>query len=42
LPLRGDTIARDENKSLSAVVQDALRATKQPRLRREFRELHGY
>jgi hypothetical protein len=37
-----EAIARDENKSLSAVVQDALRAMKRSRLRGEFRELQGY
>ena len=37
-----EAIARDENKSLSAVVQDALRGLKRSRLRAEFRELQGY
>jgi hypothetical protein len=37
-----EAIAREENKSLSAVVQDALRAMKRSRLRSEFRELQGY
>jgi hypothetical protein len=37
-----EAIARDENKSLSAVVQDALRAMQRSRLRGEFRELQGY
>jgi hypothetical protein len=37
-----EAIARDENRSLSAVVQDALRAFKRLRLRSEFRELQGY
>jgi len=37
-----EAIARDENRSLSAVVQDALRAFKRSRLRGEFRELQGY
>ena len=37
-----EAIARDENKSLSAVVQDALRALKRSRLRGEFRELQNY
>jgi hypothetical protein len=37
-----EAIARDENRSLSAVVQDALRAFKRSRLRDEFRELQGY
>jgi hypothetical protein len=42
LAAENEAIARDENKSLSAVVQDALRAMKRPRLRGEFRELQGY
>jgi hypothetical protein len=37
-----EAIAREENKSLSAVVQEALRAMKRSRLRGEFRELQGY
>jgi len=37
-----EAIARDENRSLSAVVQDALRAFQRSRLRVEFRELQGY
>ena len=32
----------EENKSLSAVLQDALRALKRSRLRAEFKELQGY
>ena len=42
LAAEAEAIARDENKSLSAVVQDALRAMKRTRLRSEFRELQGY
>jgi hypothetical protein len=42
LAAKVEAIARDENKSLSAVVQDALRALKRSRLRGEFRELQGY
>jgi Ribbon-helix-helix protein, copG family len=37
-----EAIAREENKSLSAVVQDALRALKRSRLRGEFRDLQDY
>lgn len=37
-----EAIAREENKSLSAVVQDALRALRRSRLRGEFKELQGY
>ena len=42
LAAEAEAIARDENKSLSAVVQDGLRALKRSRLRTEFRELQGY
>jgi hypothetical protein len=42
LAAEAEAIARDENKSLSAVVQDALRALKKSRLRAEFRDLQGY
>jgi hypothetical protein len=42
LAAEAEAIARDENKSLSAVVQDALRALKKSRLRAEFSELQGY
>ena len=37
-----EAIALEENKSLSAVVQDALRALKRSRPRAEFKELQGY
>ena len=37
-----EAIAREENKSLSAVVQEALRGLKRSRQRGEFRELQGY
>lgn len=42
LAAEAEAIARDENRSLSAVVQDALRGLKRSRLRSEFRELQGY
>jgi hypothetical protein len=42
LAAEAEAIAREENKSLSAVVQDALRALKRTRLRSEFRDLQGY
>lgn len=42
LAAEAEAIARDEKKSLSAVVQDALRALKKSRLRSEFRDLQGY
>lgn len=34
--------ARSEGKTVSAVVQDALRTSRQVRLRRELREIQGY
>ena len=34
--------AREEGKTLSAVVQDAIRAYRLARLRGEFREIQGY
>ena len=37
-----EEIARSEGKSLSAVVQDALRTARRVRLRRELREIQGY
>jgi hypothetical protein len=37
-----EAIAREENKSWRAVVQDALRALKRSRLRSAFRYLQGY
>lgn len=37
-----EEIARAEGKSLSAVVQDALRTARRVRLQRELRELQGY
>ena len=42
LAAEAEAIALEENKSLSAVVQDALRALKRSRLRAEFKELQGY
>lgn len=42
LAAEAEAIAREENKSLSAVVQDALRALKKSRLRAEFGDLQGY
>ena len=42
LAAEAEAIAREENKSLSAVVQDALRAMRRSRLRGEFKELQGY
>ena len=44
LAVEAEAIAREENKSLSAVVQEALRTLKRSRfrLRTEFRDLQGY
>jgi hypothetical protein len=42
LAAEAEAIAREENKSLSAVVQDALRDLKRSRRRGEFRDLQGY
>ncbi len=35
-------LAREEGKTLSAVIQDALRLARQERLKGEFREMQGY
>ena len=37
-----EELARAEGRSLSAVIQDALRMARRVRLRRELRELQGY
>lgn len=42
LAAEADAMARDEGKTLSAVVQDALRAARRERLKREFAEVQGY
>ena len=42
LAREAEQIARTEGKTLSAVIQDALRTAKTTRLRNEFRELQGY
>ena len=42
LAAEAEAIALEENKFLSAVVQDALRALKRSRLRAEFKDLQGY
>lgn len=34
--------AKEEGKTLSAVIQDALRLARRERLKREFREMQGY
>jgi len=42
LALEAEEIAKAEGKTLSAVIQDALRLAKRERLKREFKELQGY
>lgn len=42
LAREAEELARAEGKSLSAVVQEALRAGRRERLRRELREIQGY
>lgn len=37
-----EMIAKEEGKTLSAVIQDALRSTRKERLRKEFYQLQGY
>lgn len=37
-----EKIASEEKKSLSAVIQDSLRATRRERLKKEFYQLQGY
>lgn len=42
LAKEAEAIAKEEGKTLSAVIQEALRSARQGRLEREFRELQGY
>lgn len=42
LAREAEEIARAEGKTLSAVIQDALRIARKERLKQEFRELQGY
>jgi len=42
LAKEAEALARAEGKTLSAVVQDALRRTRAERLRAELRQLQGY
>ncbi|MBI5739562.1 MAG: CopG family transcriptional regulator [Nitrospirae bacterium] len=41
LAKEAEEIASEEGKTLSAVIQDALRTARKERLRKEFRELQG-
>jgi predicted transcriptional regulator len=42
LARQAEEMARAEGKTLSAVIQDALRLARADHLRREFREIQGY
>ncbi len=42
LAKEAEEIARTEGKTLSAVIQDALRATRATRLKRDLRGIQGY
>jgi len=42
LATEAETLAKEEGKTLSAVIQDALRLARQERLRKEFRDTQGY
>lgn len=42
LATEAETLAKEEGKTLSAVIQDALRLARQERLKREFRGMQGY
>jgi Arc/MetJ-type ribon-helix-helix transcriptional regulator len=37
-----EEVAREERKTISAVIQEALRVTKKERLKRQFYEIQGY
>lgn len=37
-----ETLAKEEGKTLSAVIQDALRIARQERLKKEFQTMQGY
>jgi metal-responsive CopG/Arc/MetJ family transcriptional regulator len=37
-----DTIAKEEGKTVSAVIQDAIRSTRKNRLKDEFRQIQRY
>ena len=42
LAKEAEEIAREEGKTLSAVIQDALRLARKERLRKEFHQIQGY
>ncbi len=42
LASEAEEIAREEGKTISAVIQDALKLAKQERLKRQFSEIQSY
>ena len=42
LASEAEEIAREEGKTISAVIQDALKLAKQERLKSQFREIQSY
>lgn len=42
LASEAETLAKEEGKTLSGVIQDALRLSRKERLKREFRDMQGY
>jgi len=42
LAMEVEEVAREERKTISAVIQEALRVTRKERLKREFHEVQGY
>jgi metal-responsive CopG/Arc/MetJ family transcriptional regulator len=42
LASEAEEIAREEGKTISAVIQDALKLAKQERLKRQFKEIQSY
>ena len=42
LATEAESLAKEEGKTLSAVIQDALRLARKERLKREFRDMQGY
>ena len=42
LAMEAEEIAREEGKTLSAVIQDALRLARKERMKKELKEMQGY
>ena len=42
LATEAETLAKEEGKTVSAVIQDALRLARHERLKKEFRDMQGY